>query len=531
MAGFRWHLLLGAAMAGLAFLAGCGSSSNNVLIIPTPTPTPAPTATRTSSPTPSVPRFESAACPASVAELLAGFHASCGDLVVAENRTKANGPTIRLPVAIIPSINKPAAADPVVHLSGGPGADALGDAEFLVPAGLNQNRDLIIMGQRGTLDAEPELTCPEIDEFNAELVGLRYDSPSTEALHVAATKACHDRLVAEGIDLGAYNTTENEADFVDLRTALNNSGVLKFTQWNVYGYSYGTDLALQMMRDYPDDIRTLTIDSVVPPSIASLGWTWTSVNEAFNNLFRACAAEPACNSKYGDLASKFAGQVQQLESDPLTTTGQYSPSVKPVKVVLDGGALVNWLVAAGPNFAAVPSAIEELVQGHPTQIANARAALANPAGVGRFGYGLTYGVFCSEWIPFQPESEILVQGLLAFPTYPESVLSQAPQLPYETQDCAVWNVPKAPDSVRQVTISNIPTLVIAGTFDAKTSPQWAIYAASTLQNSTTIVIPGIGHWVTPQSDCAQQVIASFLSNPTSTPDTSCVAKLSPPTFD
>lgn len=64
-----------------------------------------------------------------------------------------------------------------------------------------------------------------------------------------------------------------------------------------------------------------------------------------------------------------------------------------------------------------------------------------------------------------------------------------------TQDCAIWNVPKAPDSVRQVTISTIPTLVMAGSFDGKTSPQWAVYAASTLQNSTTVVIPGSGHGV------------------------------------
>src|SRR5271169_4735080 len=171
MTRLRLHFLLGVA---LAFLAGCGSSSNNVLIIPTPAPTPAPTATPTPSPTPSVPRLESGECPTSVAKLLAGFGAHCEYLVVAENRTKANGQMIRLPVAIIPSINKPPAPDPVVHLSGGPGSDALSDAEFLVPAGLNQNRDLIIMGQRGTLDTEPELTCEEIDEFNAQLVGLRY---------------------------------------------------------------------------------------------------------------------------------------------------------------------------------------------------------------------------------------------------------------------------------------------------------------------------------------------------------------------
>ena len=468
--------------------------------------------------------FEPGACPESVASLPTFADASCGFLVVPESRTKFNGRRIRLPVAIIPSVSQPPPSEPIVHLTGGPGGDALAEAEFLVPAGLNQQRDLIIMAQRGTLDTEPELTCPEIDQFNARLVGLVYGADSTKAEHLAATRACRDRLVAEGIDLSAYNTTENAADFEDLRK------VLGIKQWSLNGYSYGTYLALTLMRDYPETIRSVIIDSVVPPSVASLGWTWTNLGEAFYNLFRACADQPACNSEYGDVEATFAGQVQQLEANPLTTTAQYAPDGPLVTVVLDGGALVNWLVAAGPAFINVPSAIQELVEGDPKQIAAGRAALANPAGEGIFGYGLTYGVFCSEWIPFEPQSQILVQGRLACPTYPDSVLSQAPQLPFETEDCAIWNVPSADPSVRDVTISSIPTLVISGSFDAKTSPQWAEYAAMTLENSTRIVIPGIGHWVTPQSECAQSVVRSFLSNPDVPPDTSCVAELTPPPF-
>ena len=141
--------------------------------------------------------------------------------------------------------------------------------------------------------------------------------------------------------------------------------------------------------------------------------------------------------------------------------------------------------------------------------------------------------------PFEPESQILAQGLLAFPTYSESVLFAGDTTPFVTEDCAIWNVPTAADSVRQATISTIPTLVIAGSFDGKTSPQWAAYAARTLQNSTTVVIPGSGHWVAfgyglpddwESKPCVESVIASFLSNPTSTPDTSCVEDLEPPPF-
>ena len=41
--------------------------------------------------------------------------------------------------------------------------------------GLNRNRDLYIMDQRGNKDTHPELTCPEIDEFNIKVL----DYPTT----------------------------------------------------------------------------------------------------------------------------------------------------------------------------------------------------------------------------------------------------------------------------------------------------------------------------------------------------------------
>ena len=200
--------------------------------------------------------------------------------------------------------------------------------------------------------------------------------------------------------------------------------------------------------------------------------------------------------------------------------------------MLDGGALVNWLVAGGRRtFAAAPSAIAELAEGKPDQIVAARAAIANPVKGDLLGYGLTFGVFCSEWIPFQPQSQILADGKAAFPAFPDTVLAQTPQLPFTSDDCRVWDVPAAPASIKDVTTSSIPTLVMNGSYDAKTSPMWAIYAAKTLSNSTTLIIPGIGHFVLAQSPCAQTVERAFLADPTTKPDTSCVGKVTLPPFN
>ncbi|MGZ3397358.1 MAG: alpha/beta hydrolase [Isosphaeraceae bacterium] len=328
------------------------------------------------------------------------------------------------------------------------------------------------------------------------------------------------------MDLSAYNTLENIEDFVDLRK------VLGVTKWSIFGTSYGTYVALLLMRLHPENLVSVIIDSISPPSVAGLGWPWSSAGEGFKNLFDACAAQPSCASKYGDVQSMFTSEVRQLEAHPLTVTSRYTAGGPPVQVVLDGGALVNWLVAGGRStFASAPSAIQELVNGNPAQIAASRAALANPAKESIQGYGLTYGVFCSEWIPFQPQSQILADGRAAFPAYPATVLTQTPQLPFATEDCAVWDVPKAPASIKDVTTSIIPTLVINGSFDGKTSPMWATYVAKTLRNSTSIIIPAIGHLVTAQSPCAQAVVREFLADPKTPPDTSCAAGVTIPPFN
>jgi hypothetical protein len=76
----------------------------------------------------------------------------------------------------------------------------------------------------------------------------------------------------------------------------------------------------------------------------------------------------------------------------------------------------------------------------------------------------------SEWASYQPTADLLRDARRAFPPYPDSVLAQAPQIPFTFSDCRIWNVPKAPAAQRAVTRSSIPTLLLSGTFDAVTPP-------------------------------------------------------------
>ncbi|MEU3744375.1 MULTISPECIES: alpha/beta fold hydrolase [Streptomyces] len=495
--------------AGLAVLGALG---------PTPSSALAPSA---EGPRPGHPaRFVPGPCP----ETPEPIPGRCGFLEVPENRSRKNTRTIRTTVAIIPATSAKPAGDPVVFMEGGPGGDAIGAIPFLIASQVNRDRDLIVMTQRGALHSQPNLACPEMDRFNASAVGMPYDAPSTGRGLVRAAKECRDRLTAEGADLSAYNTTENAADFAALRKAL---GIKK---WNVYGYSYGTDLGLTYLRRHPQGIRSLAIDSVVPPQIVSLPWAWDSAQEGISAVFAACEAQPACKARYPDLSRTLTEQVRRLEANPLKLTVPPPGGGTPVKVVLDGGTLVNLLVTNGrlvPS-ADVPAALYELAAGNPERLARAQAAGATPA-IGEFAHGLTHSVACAEWAPGYSKRDVLKAGRRAFPGWPDSVLAHAPQLPFEHDLCRAWNVPDRTEVQRVPTHSEVPTLIITGTFDAKTGASWGPFAGRTLPRSTAVVVPGITHWVVPQEPCAASVLRSFLTRPTE-PDTRCVAGVVPKPF-
>ena len=481
--------------------------------------------------TAAVPRFEPAPCPKLPGtEELA--KASCGFLVVPENRSRPDGRTIRLLVAKYPARSPEKRPDPVVYLAGGPGDIAPLEVNGLIAADFIRDRDILVVSQRGTWFSEPALTCAASDDFARELLGLRFYSEATRRANLAATEVCHRELAATGADLSAYNSTESAADFADLRK------VLGIASWNVYGTSYGSYLAQTLMRDHPEGIRSVVLDSVLPTTY-TVPANWQNARYGFDNLFQACAAETACNAAHPRLEETFTGLVNKLEAEPLTTTVKDRATGEAIEVVIDGGALIDWLRNQNyglPTLRAAPDRIGGLAAGRPDSIeaiALDRASRAPPpgAGVPALGYGLALGVSCREDYPFATPEDLAAAGREAFPDYPASVQREGiGGWAYFNEDCRdVWKVAAAPEAMRQPVASSIPTLLISGSFDTLTSLAGAKAAATSLSNATIISILGVGHFVSPASPCAQAVIVSFLADPAS-PDTSCVGALKPPSF-
>ena len=168
-----------------------------------------------------------------------GQTAECGHLVVPEDRTNSDGPTITLPFAVFKSRSDNPAPDPIVYLAGGPGEKALESVplifdHFFTP--FLADRDVIVFDQRGAGFSDPALDCPEYQKMALDTLDQDLSVEEEASLSTEAISDCHDRLLADGANLAAYTTAENAADLSDLRQ------VLGYEEWNLYGGSYGTKL-------------------------------------------------------------------------------------------------------------------------------------------------------------------------------------------------------------------------------------------------------------------------------------------------
>jgi pimeloyl-ACP methyl ester carboxylesterase len=484
--------------------------------------------TSATSPAPPAASYADAPCPSpnfpGVPQLELDPTFRCGYLTVPENHAAPNGRTIKIAVARVKATSPNPKPDPLVYLNGGPGGTAVGIAPILVKEGINRDRDVVFVDQRGTLHADPFLSCPEIDTALLEITGLSVLTPTAEQRDLTAVRTCRDRLAGAGEQLSAYDTTENSADIAALRVALG------IDQWNVYGVSYGTDLALQLLRDHPQGIRSVVLDSLVPPQTNIVNQLWPSAAEGYRALFDACAAQPACKSAYPNLDAEFTETVNRLAEHPLSVELPATAGNPARHVVIDGYTLAN-LVAffslIPGSYPGLPALIHHVASGDGTDAAKALLGTLAPPGL--TSYGLQDGVVCREGAAFTDPATIAAAGKHALPGFPDPVLARPPQLPYLPQECPIWNVGAAPPSAHAPARSNVPALLLAGTFDAVTPPSQADEAARTLSNARVERFPGIGHDVFRASECARSITASFLVDPTHI-DTSCLPSVTVPTF-
>lgn len=481
------------------------------------------------------PRFEPSHCWFDMTRVP---NARCGRLYVPENRAAADSRAIALAVVVLPPDGAAAGAEPnpIVYLAGGPGygsgIDADGVASWLswrAEAPWLLDRTLVLVDPRGTGLSEPLMACPEItDAYYAHYARRPEpggkpgagDDAAEAALWRAAGTACRDRLAGAGIDLAAYDSAAAAADVADLRRALG------YLEWDVWGVSYGTRVALALMRDHPQGIRSAVLDSLYPPEAMGYAELASGTEGAFRQLFADCAADRACARAYPDLEDDLTRALAWLDERPLTFPVIRADTGAKTRLVLDGEAFLYILFGDfydWERIAYLPDIIGGAARRDIPFLRSYAEWLAGNLANPEFSEGLQLSMECREEFPFNPEDQMRAG--------PAAAPFQGFGLPrLELAVCPLWGAGTSKAIENERVTSPIPTLVLAGVYDPVTPPAWARAAMAGLAHGFLVEFPGIGHGVIDNDSCAHDVVGDFLARPGERPDPSCLRRLGPPDF-
>jgi pimeloyl-ACP methyl ester carboxylesterase len=471
------------------------------------------------------PTFTPARCLFTVGSgLTEGQDVECGYVTVPESySTPDNGKTVQIAVARFSGSDNANNSDAVISLQGGPGGgwiNTLGPyiTSKTAPTIVGK-RDLILVDQRGTGFSQPSLACPEITGLTYTYIET-YETPEQSAkIYDQGVQQCHTRLVREGINLSDYTTTADAADIDMVRQAFGLKTV------NLYGVSYGTELASVIMRNFPQHIRSVVLDSVDPVQGNQQVDGNTSFLHALNTLFSGCAADPRCKAAYPNLQGEFYALVAKLNAKPATIIVT-TPSGGIYHVPIAGDDFANLIINAmyvTSFISALPETIDQAAKG------NFRFAEIIYDAVefdDSISWGVYYSVECSEdGAPYSTPADF------------QKVIQKFPQPLQHGQlvsaldlfnACKIWNVKLVPSSYKLPVTSTIPTLLLAGQYDPVTPLSNAQEVASTLSHSYVVFFPGDGHGqaIFNPNACPVQIMFAFYDHPEQKPNTSCAASMS-----
>ena len=434
--------------------------------------------------------------------------ARCGQLEVAENPDQPDGRRISLAFAVVPARASQAQPDPVFFLAGGPGQSARDVAPLISAAlrDLNRNRDLIFLDQRGT-GGSNALNC--ITDSTDESDWLEMDYERIEQ----ALKACQEDWDA---DVRFYTSSHAAADLIAL------ADHLEFGPINLIGGSYGTRLAQVVMRHYPERIRSVVLDAVVPTRLSLGSEHAIKLDAALARLFERCEATPSCREQFPDLDRALDELIERYRGQQERMVVTHPRTGQGIEIDFNDMVLASALrfLAYDPmSQSIIPYLVHEAATtGSPERLAS-QAMIVSDQLSDQIALGLNFAVGCSEDWPVWPRDIDSSDTLLG-----------DTMLEFYDAICHWWPTgPTDPDFHTPFDHGH-PVLILSGELDPVTPPEYGDEAAAQYAESLHLVGRGLGHIAMTQP-CFGSIIARFIDAASvSELDTGCIERLGPPPF-
>ncbi len=428
--------------------------------------------------------------------------AECAWFEVAENPDEPDGRKIKLRVARVPAQGRSVEPDPLVLFAGGPG-QAASEAWLIVAPAFNklmENRDVLLIDQRGTGQSNP-LKCRQLGMDEA----LLQDWEDLEQV----TQECLDEQPG---DPRYYTTTIAMQDYDQVRAALG------YEQLNLFGVSYGTRAAQVYLRLFPEHVRTVVLDSVVPQTLALGSEHALKLDQALDRILDGCEANTDCRQAFPDTRENLRQMADAVQENPVMLTVDHPITGQPAELRFDRdvlGSAIRFLSYSSETQALLPLLIHEAsTTGDYSRIAS--QLMITAAGLSdSIAQGMEMSVTCAEDFPrydqLPQDNDSYLLG---------NSLRRASEI-----RCDVWPHGPVPADFNQPVVSDKPVLLLSGEFDPVTPPEYAEQVLQHLSNGKHLVAPGQGHSVTGKG-CLGRLVTEFIEKADhSQLDTSCIAQL------
>jgi pimeloyl-ACP methyl ester carboxylesterase len=396
----------------------------------------------------------------------------------------------------------------LIALTGGPGQPGIDfatpSATSLQPA-LRQYR-LVVLDQRGTGESGV-LRCPQVQALRT----LDPFLPQTVA-------GCAAQV---GPTRVFYSTPDTVLDLESLRRALGASKVA------LMGISYGTHVALQYARAFPQNVDRLVLDSIVGPDGPD-----PFLLDTYRNLprvLREQCANNRCAGATSDPVADVAALVNRINTaGPLRGTFFDASGVRRRTSYHTPDELAFLLIEGDlnpPLQAALPGAIAAARRGDTAELMRLRRigqGAKTPTADLSFGLNVTTGCldvplpYPLATTPVEARPAIAQAALATIP--PSLIAPFDPQTVLRTSyvdDCMDW----PNDAARpQFTgpLPDVPALLLGGRLDLRTPIENAIATKAQLPHASLVALPGNGHDATDsdQTGCIARATARFFANRT-----------------
>jgi pimeloyl-ACP methyl ester carboxylesterase len=433
--------------------------------------------------------------------------ARCGSLEVAENPAEPGGRRIRLNIAMAPATGKSTEPDPVFFFAGGPGQAAT-ETWVMIRSTLSKirkTRDIVMIDQRGT-GGSNKLACEsEVEEDLNQEVDL--DLIRSETEKCLAGLDGDPRFYTTSIAMGDYNLVRQ---------------AMGYERINIMGVSYGTRAAQVYLRMFPETVRSVTLDSVVPMQLALGQEHALMLDRSVTSVFEDCAQDETCSSRFPHQFEELNKLFLQLKNEPrqITIIDPVSGEPREMRVTADTlGVAVRFLSYASETQALVPLLVHEaLTTGDLSRLAS--QALLIMTGLNEMlSKGMELSVMCSEDYPYMDLSA----------DYGNTLMGNL-MLEIVAVQCGLWPRGEVPEGFHQPVMSDVPVLLMSGERDPVTPPQYAAQAAASFANSLNLVARGQAHSVM-KNVCLRDITTAFIEKGSiESLDTSCVGKILPAPF-